>query len=179
MVHNAFRQGIDVFGKEAEQLCFDLHTWFKQAPCKDEDFRYLSEDIDIDSSLFLRHISARWLTLVPALDRVSERSEVAIKYFLTFLPYKKEYKYHLPKNEREQRISKSFKEDKRRIELQMAFLKNIAPICTKFLTMFQTDVPFPCAENLMHPKGSWYLKIENLLIKKTHTKHTWCHYSSL
>nr|XP_047145416.1 uncharacterized protein LOC124818488 [Hydra vulgaris] len=33
-VHNAFRKAIDVVGEDAEQLAFDLHTWFTNAPCK-------------------------------------------------------------------------------------------------------------------------------------------------
>lgn len=141
MVHNAFREGIQEFGEEAESLCFDLHAWFKIAPCKEEDFRSLGENISMDESLFLRHINARWLTLVPALERVLLRWDDAKKYFVTFLPFKKEYKRHLPKNERFKRISQAFKEDERLNLLQIEFLKNVAPIFTKFLTMFQTDGP--------------------------------------
>ena len=76
-----------------EQLCFDLHAWFKQSPCKEEDYCALRDDICIeDSSLFLCHVNTRWLTLLPALVRVSERWEDTEKYFLTFLPFKKSIK---------------------------------------------------------------------------------------
>ena len=59
-----------------EQLCFNLHAWFKQSPCKEEDYHALNDNICIeDSSLFLRHVNTHWLTLLPALVRVSERWE--------------------------------------------------------------------------------------------------------
>ena len=148
MVHNAFRKGIDVYGEEAEKLCFDLHAWFKIAPCKEEDFRTLSDNIFIDDeSLFLRHINARWLTLVPALERVLVRWEDAKKYFVAFLPFNKEYKRHLPKNERFQRINTALKKDEQLSLLEIEFLRNIAPIFTKFLRMFQADGPMI---HLMH-----------------------------
>ena len=71
-VHNGFRKGLDVYGQEAEELAFDLYYWFKGAPCKREEFRKLENDLDLNlhQSLFLRHIEARWLTLVPALEHV-------------------------------------------------------------------------------------------------------------
>ena len=63
IIHNGFKKGIDAYGQLCEQLCFDLRAWFKQSPCKEEDYRALSDDICIeDSSLFLRHVNTCWLT---------------------------------------------------------------------------------------------------------------------
>ena len=121
-----------VFGEDAEKLCFDLHAWFKLSPCKEEDFRMLSDNLYIeDESLFLRHINARWLTLVPALTRLLDRWDDCKKYFITFLPFEKEYKRHLPKNEIFQRISKSLKDETGTL-LQIEFLKNLGPVFSKF-----------------------------------------------
>ena len=106
----------------------------------EEDYRALSGDICIEvSSLFLRHVNTRWLTLLPALVRVSERWEDTKKYFLTFLPFK-EYKRHLPKNQRYQRIQTALKNENE-AKMQIAFLKNTAPLFQKYLTMFQADGP--------------------------------------
>ncbi|XP_065683985.1 uncharacterized protein LOC105849661 [Hydra vulgaris] len=59
-VHNAFRKAINVVGEDAEQLAFVLHTWFKNAPCKIEDFKKLSDCIFIeDETLFLRFVNTR------------------------------------------------------------------------------------------------------------------------
>ena len=112
------------------------------------NFRTLSDNLFIeDESLFLRHINARWLTLVPALERVLERCEDANNYSVTFLPSNKEYKRHLPKNHRFQRINAALKKDELKSLIQIQFFKNIAPVFIKFLRMFQTDGPMI---HLMH-----------------------------
>ena len=53
-----------------------------------------------DESVFLRHISSRWLTLAPAIQRVLKNWPTIKKYYLDHLPNEKEYKYTLPKNKR-------------------------------------------------------------------------------
>ena len=73
IMHNAFHIGIKVMSVNIEDLVYDLHAWFKISPCKEEDFRNLNEEISIDESLFLKHVSTRWLTLSPALQRIQER----------------------------------------------------------------------------------------------------------
>ena len=42
---------------KTEQLAFYLNQWFKISPCKQEDFRNLSDDVKIEEeALFLRHV---------------------------------------------------------------------------------------------------------------------------
>ena len=104
VVHNAFHEGIKDLEHNVNQFSFDLHAWFKISPCKQEDFRNLVDGTDMSAlkSLFLRHVSTRWLTLVPVLERILLRWDSAKEYFLTFLPdkEKKEYTNALPKNTR-------------------------------------------------------------------------------
>ena len=38
IVHNGFLKGLDMYGKESEELAFDMHYCFKNAPSKREDF---------------------------------------------------------------------------------------------------------------------------------------------
>ena len=57
-----------------------------------------------DNSMFFRHVSSRWLTLGPAIDRIIKQWSKVKTYFLEVLPSKSEYKYTLPKNKRYQRI---------------------------------------------------------------------------
>nr|XP_047134698.1 uncharacterized protein LOC124812301 [Hydra vulgaris] len=91
-VHNAFRKAINVVGEDAEQLAFDLHNWFKNAPCKIKDFKKLSDCIFIeDETLFLRFVNTRWLTLFSSLIKVLLRWEDTKKYFLEYIPKQKEY----------------------------------------------------------------------------------------
>ena len=101
VVHNAFHKGVTVLHQDVDGLAFDLHAWFKHSPCKEDDFRELSDSTTIeDESLFLRHVDTRWLTLCPVLERIIERWDDAKVYFLKYLPEKQEYKRSLPKNAR-------------------------------------------------------------------------------
>ena len=79
VVHNAFKAGLTVYGSEAEEMAFDLHQWFKSSPCKREDFLKLEENTQLDSSLFYRHVSSTWWTLLPALERVLEMWDLSRK----------------------------------------------------------------------------------------------------
>ena len=38
IVRSAFHKGLNIYGEESEELAFDMHYWFKNAPCKREDF---------------------------------------------------------------------------------------------------------------------------------------------
>ena len=124
-----------------EQLAFDLHAWFKQSPCKIEDFAKLAERKTWKMYLFLRHVSTRWLTLSPALERIINGWDDAKKYFLDYLPRQQEYKRHLPKNKRYQHIVSSLKENEKETLIEIKFLVGVAPLFNKYLTVFQMDGP--------------------------------------
>ena len=119
IVHTGFHYGIEQYGSVVENLSLDLYGWFKTAPCKREDFRDLGEELANSSALFYRHLNTRWLTLVPALQKVEERWDTAKKYFLEFLPQQKTFKT-TEKNEKYTRISKCLK-DEIKILIQIAF----------------------------------------------------------
>ena len=72
IVHNAFRKRLNMYGEESEELAFDMHYWFKNAPCKHETFLKLEQEMDMEihQNLFLRHINSQWLTLLPAIERI-------------------------------------------------------------------------------------------------------------
>ena len=74
--HNAFHKGRD---KDSENLTFELQAWFKISPCRREDFLQVAfklqsmEYFSKNKALFYRHVETRWLTLVPAMEKVLER----------------------------------------------------------------------------------------------------------
>ena len=43
-VHNAFQKLISTFPNNIPQFCFDLHAWFKNSPCKSEDYAAMAEE---------------------------------------------------------------------------------------------------------------------------------------
>ena len=135
VVHNAFHKGIVALRQDVEVLACDLHAWFKRSPCKEEDFRELSDSTTIeDGSLFLRHVDTRWPTLCLVLERIVERWDDVKEYFLKYLPEKKEYTKSLPKNSRCQRIVKALKEEVTTLA-GIEFLIGVAPLFSTYLLM--------------------------------------------
>ena len=37
-MRSAFHKGLNMYGEESEELAFDIHYWFKNAPFKREGF---------------------------------------------------------------------------------------------------------------------------------------------
>ena len=155
-MHTAFQKGISIYGEDCEQLAFDLNQWFKISPCKQEDFRNLSDDVKIEEeALFLCHVDSRWLTLAPSLERILKRWEDAKDYFLRYLLDKKEYKNTLPNNKRYTRIKNALNSESETL-LQIKFLVGVAPIFTTYLKMFQAEGP------LVH---LMFVEMKSLLVK--------------
>ena len=120
-VHTGFHNGLLEYRKDMENLAFDLYGWFKIAPCKREDFMQVAVDFqngalftvsERNEALFCRHVECRWLTLVPALQKVEERWNQAKKYFLDFLPTTKNSATTTQKNRLYKRIVDCFKNEK-------------------------------------------------------------------
>ena len=101
---------LDLLGEDVTALVFDLHAWFKNHPCKQEDFVKVAECCieNKNEALFVQHVITQWLTLTPTLRRILERWSAAKTYFLEFLPQQNDYKQTLKKNERYKRISACF-----------------------------------------------------------------------
>ena len=72
VVHNAFRAGITAYGEASEELALDLFHWLKSSPASREDYARVLSDLGLDDELFIRHVQCRWLTLLPALERIEE-----------------------------------------------------------------------------------------------------------
>ena len=72
VVHNGFHYGVQECGNEFEKSAIDLHGLFNIAPCTREDFQKIDEGLSEGYTIFIRHLNTRWLTLVPALEKVEE-----------------------------------------------------------------------------------------------------------
>ena len=133
---------MDYYGNDADSLTFDMFQFFKQQPVKREDFGDLQLEYDIDTSLFLRHVPSRWLTLLPAMERVLKNWSVSVDYFTEQLPNSiksKSQKKNLETNEKYRRICKNLTD--RKVMVQVAFLMSVTPLFEKFLTIFQCKGP--------------------------------------
>ena len=140
ILHTAFHYGVKVYGTEAESHALDLHGWFKIAPCKREDIRDVAEEMGESSPLFKRHVESRWLTLIPALEKVEEHWAATKSCFIDFLPKQEEFKTYTFKNERYNRICQKLHNEKKML-VEMAFLINSSSPYDKLLLWFQTEGP--------------------------------------
>ena len=79
--HGGFHKGLLQYVQDVEHLSFELHSWFKIAPCKREDFVQVTVEFQNEiiftyfkksETLFYGHVESRWLTLIPALRKVEE-----------------------------------------------------------------------------------------------------------
>ncbi|KAH3777605.1 hypothetical protein DPMN_179053 [Dreissena polymorpha] len=86
VVHNAFKNGIYVYGEDAEQLAVDIFQWFKSHTCQREDFQETLAELGLGDKMFVRHVKCRCLTLVPALQRILRNWKAVCKYYITDLP---------------------------------------------------------------------------------------------
>ena len=68
--HNSFRKGWAQFGQNAEELCLNMYYFFKKSPCRKYALYDIEEKLGLNELVVLHHAQSRWLSLVPALQRV-------------------------------------------------------------------------------------------------------------
>ena len=149
-----------MYGTEVEKLAFDLHSWFKIAPCKCEDFMQVAAEIQekhifqvfsYNKALFL---PSYWLTLVPSLQKLEERWEQSKEYYLAYFPSCKKFDKTTIANKRYVRIKYNFLKEKFLL-VQVAFLIDVGSPFPRFLRFFQ------CLEALTHIA---FKEMKNLLL---------------
>ena len=142
VVHNSFREGLKVYGQEAEELAIDIFYFFKHSPCKREDFLEVEASLGFDEELFIRHVESRWLSLLPALERIVKNWEPLVQYFLTTLPKTAAASRTLrmlESNIRYNRICRMLKSPTTLIQIN--FLLSLSTLYDRFLRLFQREDP--------------------------------------
>ena len=136
VAHSAFHFGLKEYGSEVDQLCLDLFYWFKQSPCKQEDFLELEvlQEMELNEKYFIRHVQSRWLTLGPATERVIRHYAAVCDYFLKHLLSKEHVK-----NNNYRRICACLK-DKNTIT-KFKFVSSLANIFEPFLNYSRPTAP--------------------------------------
>ena len=77
--HNSFCKGVTQYGDNAEELCMNLYYVFKNNLCRKEDLFEIEETLDLEEPVLLCHTQCRWLSLIPALQRLTEVKEAVKK----------------------------------------------------------------------------------------------------
>lgn len=135
VAHNAFRKGIEVYGEAVENLCIDLFYFFKLSASRREDYLAIQQKLDLDEIVFNRHVESRWLSLLPAIEKVKSQMPALQEYFKKLPDADKKVK----SNERYKRIMTILTSPETTV--QLCFLKSIKPVFDRFLQMFQTEGP--------------------------------------
>ena len=86
--HNAFKCGLKAVPIDLSQFAISIHGFFKYSVLRREDFTNELIDLEETQENFLRHVSSRWLSLKPALERIEKHWIAIEQYFLTTLPAK-------------------------------------------------------------------------------------------
>lgn len=134
-VHNSFGKSISDFGSDAEKLTIELFYWFKRSAARREDFHEVQIDLELNENFLIRHVSCRWLTLQPAIERILQQWLAVTKYFRS-----------LPQNDKKVEKNDKYKVirtliDNPRTLLEMKFLSSVSPLFTRFLAQFQQEGP--------------------------------------
>ena len=141
MIHNAFKTGNVKFGQRALDLSLDVHQWFHMFPAREEDNSELKTTMEnqdeTDTKTFLRHVDSRWLTLLPAVQRIHKQLPLLKKYFKEFLPKNDK---RIQKNVSFKRIHEILSEELQ-LEVELCFLEDVKPVFDKYLTVLQTEGP--------------------------------------
>ena len=134
IVHNAYGKGLDEYGKRCERFAIDVYHFFRSG-CRREDFAKIQELMDVFQHQFLKHVSCRWLTFVPVLQRIEEQHDSLVRY-LTELGKKDRT---MEKSARFRSIMSEIQEKDHLVLVK--FLIEIGRDLQPFLNAFQTKAP--------------------------------------
>ena len=99
--HNGFTTGKQMFGfKAALDFAMNVFYWFHMYPARDEDLKQIQDDENMENLKFLRNVDSRWLTLVPALQRINEQLPAVKRYFVEYIPNHEKRSTNLKKIQR-------------------------------------------------------------------------------
>ncbi len=162
IVHNAFGVGIAVYGSDAQEFGMDMHSHFKASPARQEDLKDVQFLFDLEEHVFLRHVTSRWLTIGPVLERVIEQMLAIVHIWDKYKKMKEEEK---PKSLYYKRIALKL-EKKDVLLVRMHFLCEVAKLLNGFLKFFQGSEPLI---HLLHDKMKETLELlERRCVKPRH-----------
>ena len=109
------------------------------ATARREDYASLESTTEIAAQYAKQHTEIRWLSMKYVAVRMQEQYDSIKKYFLTFFPKEKSFKYHIKPTERYKRIENALKDPLP--EGYIALCAFSAGGFELFLLTFQSDEP--------------------------------------
>lgn len=86
IVHNGFKKGLDVYGKNVADLAINLHYFFDGEALRSEEYRSVQTKQGMAHHRFIKHVPSRWLTLLDSAERIIEQQNATDEYFLKYIP---------------------------------------------------------------------------------------------
>lgn len=132
-IHNTFAKGIEAFGNNVESTLMDAYHFFKNSAVQSAVLKENQRCLGLPESVFLRHVSSRWLSLGPALDRFIEQYP-ALKSMVLDVQQGPRAAGTVYKRLRENLSKKD-------LLATALFLRNVADLFVGFLELFQRSEP--------------------------------------
>lgn len=132
IIHNAFKYGLRNLRFELDVIITKIYNEFSSSTSNLAELKTFFEFLDVDYAPFIKHGVTRWLTLVPAVDRLIQKFEPVKSYFLS-----KERVGDDDEPAKSKVLSKFFQD-----ELALAYLgfvSNVGDIFQKAETLLQKD----------------------------------------
>ncbi|XP_046591733.1 uncharacterized protein LOC124293709 [Neodiprion lecontei] len=164
IIHNAFLKGLSELGNEVSDLILQIYYFFHGWPSRCEDFEKCQIEENLPTNHFIKHVATRWLTLEPSAQRVLEQWKGLTRYFLRFIPNKKDCK-QLMASQKYLTICKYIRQ--KDMKAQFYFVIDSAAIFTKFSLQFQKEEPlihilFDELQNVILTLAGRVCKVESL-----------------
>lgn len=80
IIHNAFGKGLEKYGNDINQLCFDLHALLKYSATQREEYKELQLDLDVEMHTCHQHTEVRLLSIGPAICHILEQWDAMCEF---------------------------------------------------------------------------------------------------
>lgn len=148
-MHNAFSRALDSFGSEVETVVNDVYYYFKHSAAQCGLLKEQQQVLGLPEAIFLRHVNCRWLSLVPAVDRLLEQIDALKSVLSANTPVR-------AGGNIAKRLRSSLND--KTLCAKALFVKNAGELLTRFLKLFQGTEPLLHIlydEMVMLLKKSW------------------------
>ncbi|XP_070379490.1 uncharacterized protein [Dermacentor albipictus] len=131
-VHNSFARGLNAFGSDIEGVVIDVYYFFKNSAVQSAAMKAEQVTLGLPETVFLRHVSSRWLTLGPAVDRLIEQYPAVKKVLLSDTSRR-------TGGQLRERLRKVFSD--KTFYAKLLFIRNVSEIFVSFLSLLQGSEP--------------------------------------
>ena len=163
--HNSFCKGLKQYGDNAEEQYLNWYYFFKNNSSRREDLFEMEDTLDLEELVLLCHTQCRWLSLIPALQRLVKVKE-AVKKLLVDIGRNDK---NIEKNDRYLAIKKAL--ESKEVAVEIEFLLTIKLVFDEFMTNFQKEEPmihllYASSEKLLKTTMSRLLKEKAYMDRK-------------